>query len=385
MLLEIVFVLMATFVAFCAGLIVLNLTKILLCALITMFVVFVALIYRCIVVINAPMSGYVKFLGTPTREVASGIHFLLWPMEILHRYKWRLREEKTRDYSEVVYHSGTSVSKAEMIYDTEPYRVITRDSMEIVVNLIIYYKINDLYKAYFEVNDPLHSMEQAVLTGIREVAAGLTIEEAVNSKSLFEEGVSEKLSGSSNWGIEITRVDIQNIDQPKEILKSTMKTLTAKRQANEEFLRRKEENKFSMKRIEMDHLEEMKRIERETSREKERLMRDHDIKMTALENEISHRMEEEKCQQELQRMKNERAVAKAISEAEVARVSKEVDINAKVKEVEGMRKAGMSEESLVRCFHSETMRSLAGKNVQFLPQSSLDLLGATSLYKKLPS
>jgi regulator of protease activity HflC (stomatin/prohibitin superfamily) len=373
-------------ISFCTGAIVATISKITLLGVVFGIGTFALIMYECVNVINAPKAAYVMLLGKPIREIKAGIHFLMWPFEHLHNFKWKRREENSRGDSVLAHYKGNSISTAEMIFDVIPYKVVTKDGMEIVVNLIVHYRITNLGKAFFDIADPFHSMEECIITSIRDVATELSLEEAVNNKKPFENSVKNSLKHTQDkWGIEITQVDIQNIKQPYEIASATLATLTEKRKAAEEYIRQESVHNFALKKIEMDQIEELNRMESMSVRKRESIQRDHELEMMSLETEMARKLQNAKYKQDLQNMENEKKLSIAKTETEMKRLAEEAVIKAKIKEIEGLKKAGLEDSTLSNYFHMETMKILGGKNVQFLPQSALDMLGATTLYRSLPN
>lgn len=101
------------------------------------------------------------------------------------------------------------------------YEAITKDNIRLYVDIVVYAKIVDPYKAVLEVKD----VNTAILTFLksitRETVGNLTAEEVISNIAK----VNELLTGERDrlrkeWGVDLISVEIQEITLPSEVQES---------------------------------------------------------------------------------------------------------------------------------------------------------------------
>lgn len=313
-------------------------------------------VYQCFIIVKAPGIGYTTWLGKPCRPLHPGIHFLRWPLESLHQYYWSRTDESTGGEGRLHSYRGSFVSTAERIYDPPQYEVTTRDRLIIIINIVIFYRIEDVRKAFFNVMDLYRSMEQVLNTAIVEKASSMTLEEAIEGKSAFQNHVFEIFAEKTeDWGVSITRVDVQNVTPPRSILDATVETASEERRLGAELRRRK-----------VMHESELMNIEKEV----ERQTKEHEKALAQAKHEAA-----------MIRMEADNKSYQKMKEAESHFAQWKASADGKAAEVEGLRNAGLSDVHLTEYIKWKSLEKMT--NVQFIPSEALGLMKATQLYHRL--
>lgn len=118
----------------------------------------------------------------------------------------------------------------EQILDIPPQQCYTSDNAPIRADAVIFMKIADMYKAKYEVENLRESLYNLVLTNLREQIGQLTLDETFTSRDRINQNLLAALSGAtSQWGVTISRVEIQNILPSPEILSSMELQMSAER------------------------------------------------------------------------------------------------------------------------------------------------------------
>lgn len=175
-------------------------------SLITSGLVALGLLYLCYKVFFAAVhviedneAAIVTRLGRFRRELGPGLNFI-WPFAEKIAFKEGLQERTL---------------------DVPPQEVITKDSISIQVDAIIYWKIISVKKVYYEVDNLKESLKEVAMSTLRAKIGGLELQETYS----FQEQINSQLiyeldSIISQWGVRITLVKIQNIEVPERLQES---------------------------------------------------------------------------------------------------------------------------------------------------------------------
>ena len=119
----------------------------------------------------------------------------------------------------------------ERVLDVPPQQCITRDNVSISVDAVVYWRIIDLEKAYYKVENLQAAMVNLVLTQIRAEMGKLELDETFTARAEINELLLRELDISTDpWGVKITRVELRDISPSKAVQDSMELQMTAERQ-----------------------------------------------------------------------------------------------------------------------------------------------------------
>ena len=119
----------------------------------------------------------------------------------------------------------------EIVLDVPPQQCITRDNVSISVDAVVYWRIVDLEKAYYKVEDLKSAMVNLVLTQIRSEMGKLELDETFTARAEINELLLRELDISTDpWGVKVTRVELRDISPSKAVQDSMELQMTAERQ-----------------------------------------------------------------------------------------------------------------------------------------------------------
>lgn len=118
----------------------------------------------------------------------------------------------------------------ERVLDVPPQSCITRDNVSISVDAVVYWRIVDLEKAYYKVENLQSAMVNLVLTQIRSEMGKLELDETFTARSEINELLLRELDISTDpWGVKVTRVELRDIVPSKAVLDSMELQMAAER------------------------------------------------------------------------------------------------------------------------------------------------------------
>jgi regulator of protease activity HflC (stomatin/prohibitin superfamily) len=98
----------------------------------------------------------------------------------------------------------------------EQQETITRDSVTIKVNAVLWYRITDAAKAVIEVSDAEAAVYQLALTGLRNIIGQHDLDEILQQRNKINALLSDSISGSTAaWGLEVQRFEMKDVELPK--------------------------------------------------------------------------------------------------------------------------------------------------------------------------
>src|SRR5271156_4563884 len=98
----------------------------------------------------------------------------------------------------------------------EQQETITRDSVTIKVNAVLWYRIVDAAKAVIEVADAPAAVYQLALTGLRNIIGQHDLDEILQERNKINTLLSDSISGSTAaWGLQVQRFEMKDVELPK--------------------------------------------------------------------------------------------------------------------------------------------------------------------------
>lgn len=97
----------------------------------------------------------------------------------------------------------------------EQQETITRDSVTIKVNAVLWYRIVDAAKSVIEVADAHAAVYQLALTGLRNIIGQHDLDEVLQQRDKINELLRESIASSTTvWGLEVQRFEMKDVELP---------------------------------------------------------------------------------------------------------------------------------------------------------------------------
>ena len=129
------------------------------------------------------------------------------------------------------------VSLKERVLDFPPQGVITKDNITMQVDSVVFMQVFDAKKYTYGVENPIFGIENLVATNLRNVIGELTLDEALTSRDMINARMSEAIDTATDpWGIRVNRVELKDIQPPKEITDAMSKEMKAEREKRQALL-----------------------------------------------------------------------------------------------------------------------------------------------------
>jgi regulator of protease activity HflC (stomatin/prohibitin superfamily) len=112
-----------------------------------------------------------------------------------------------------------------------PQEVITRDNISIVVSAVVYANVGSVRHAILEVDDYLPATLQLAATTLRAVVGKMELDDILANRDGINNEVRNILdTRTEQWGVEITAVELKDIELPREMQRAMARQAEAERE-----------------------------------------------------------------------------------------------------------------------------------------------------------
>ena len=100
----------------------------------------------------------------------------------------------------------------------EQQETITRDSVTIKVNAVLWYRVVDAEKSVIAVIDAQAAVYQLALTGLRNIIGQHDLDEVLQHRDKINKLLQDNISGlTAQWGLEVERFEMKDVELPEKM------------------------------------------------------------------------------------------------------------------------------------------------------------------------
>ncbi len=146
-----------------------------------------------------------------------------------------------------------TVSLKEQVYDFQPQPVITKDNVTMLIDSVVFIKVFDPKLFTYGIEKPIQGIENLAATNLRSVVGEMELDQTLSGREEINGKMQVALDDATDpWGIKVIRVEIKNIQPPKEIEEVMTKQMRAERERRETILQAEAHQESIVKRAEGD-------------------------------------------------------------------------------------------------------------------------------------
>lgn len=196
--------------------------------LLALFVIF--LIAKGVRIIQQSESMVIERFGKYRTTLNAGFNIIIpvfdKPREITTRF--------TRDLPDgnkfVQFLKKERVDLRESVFDFPRQNVITKDNVMTEINALLYFQVMDPVKAMYEIENLPMAIEKLTQTTLRNVIGEMDLDECLTSRDTINMKLRQILDEASHkWGVKVNRVELQDINPPRDIREAMEKQMRAER------------------------------------------------------------------------------------------------------------------------------------------------------------
>lgn len=165
-------------------------------------------VFGSVKIVNEKNEYLIERLGSYNKKLSPGLNFV-FPFVDRVVYKETIREK---------------------VIDIPPQSCITKDNVSITVDAVVYWRIMDMEKAYYKVENLQSAMVNLVLTQIRSEIGKLELDQTFTARTEINEILLRELDIATDpWGVKVTRVELRDIMPSKAVQDSMELQMAAER------------------------------------------------------------------------------------------------------------------------------------------------------------
>ena len=145
------------------------------------------------------------------------------------------------------------VTVKEQVLDFPPQPVITKDNVTMQIDSVVFMKVFDAKLYTYGMENPIAGLQNLSATTLRNIIGEMELDQTLTSRDEINRKMQATLDAATDpWGIKVTRVEIKNIQPPKEIEEVMTKQMRAERERRQTVLEAKAHQESVVARAEGD-------------------------------------------------------------------------------------------------------------------------------------
>jgi len=175
--------------------------------LIFLFILFIIFLFAFIKVVPEGYHALVVRFGKYTRTIEPGINFVAPFIETIIKVDIR-----------------------EQVMDIPTQEAITLDNVSCMVDGVVRFKVIDPSSAIFKVQKYVSQISAKSQTALRDVIGSVTLDDLLSERTQIAEKIKGIVdSAAEAWGVDISAIEIQNIEIPADMKRAMAQQAEAER------------------------------------------------------------------------------------------------------------------------------------------------------------
>ena len=128
------------------------------------------------------------------------------------RYHRKLRPGLNFGIIPIVDEVVIEANTRERTFDIEPVEAITSDNVALLIDAVIFFRVIDLYSAYYEIDNVSEAIKNILANILRSKIGEMEFQKTHTAREEINRALLEGLDESTEpWGVKVTRVELQDI------------------------------------------------------------------------------------------------------------------------------------------------------------------------------
>src|SRR5688500_486652 len=173
----------------------------------------------------------IERLGKFNRLARSGFNVLIPFIERPRPIDVRYFEADVNGVKKITSGSTSRIDLREQVLNFPSQPVITKDNVTIDIDAVLYYRIADPQKATYSIQNLPYAPETLTRTTLSNIVGDMELDQTLASRDLINKKMREVIEEASiGWGVDVTRVELQAIEPPRDIQQSMELVMRAERE-----------------------------------------------------------------------------------------------------------------------------------------------------------
>src|SRR3989344_1884260 len=122
--------------------------------------------------------------------------------------------------------------------DIPQQEVITKDNVPVVINAVVYFQVTKPEVAVLKIQDFTYAVTQYAQTALRDVIGGVELDSLLIDRQKIAGEIKKIVdSETTEWGVDVTAIKIQDIELPADMKRAMAKQAEAERERRATIIR----------------------------------------------------------------------------------------------------------------------------------------------------
>src|SRR5690349_22655650 len=200
-------------------------------AAIVIAVVLLALVGASVKIIGQAEVMVIERLGRFNRIARSGLNILIPLIERPRSIDVRYLESDPAGARKLIQGSTSRIDLREQVLNFPSQPVITKDNVTIDIDAVLYYRVTDPHKATYSIQHLPYALEKPTRTTLRNIVGDIELDQTLASRDMINKRMRDVIEEAAvSWGVDVTRVELQAIEPPRDIQQSMELQMRAERE-----------------------------------------------------------------------------------------------------------------------------------------------------------
>ncbi|XWK87563.1 MAG: SPFH domain-containing protein [Phormidium sp.] len=158
-------------------------------------------------------------------------------VEMLGKYEGKKLEPGLTFLIPYIENVAYKQTTREQILEMRPIDCITQDKISTTLNFVVFWRMTDIERAYYKVQDLKAAMMNILITNIRAQIATMELDQIFTARAEINEALVEQLDiATEPWGVKITRVEMLDFTIGNKLVHEALKTSPKNGNANKDYV-----------------------------------------------------------------------------------------------------------------------------------------------------